>query len=58
MYQPTHVVNYGGAGALRLSLHRVTHFLQCDMDVRALGFALGQTPFEDDSKILADTGAV
>ena len=23
-------------------------FLQRDMDVRALGFSLGQTPFEDD----------
>jgi adenosylhomocysteine nucleosidase len=61
MLQPTHVVNYGSAGALRpglAGLHRVTRFLQRDMDVRALGFALGQTPFEDDSEILAGTGGL
>ena len=59
MHQPKQVVNYGSAGALRpglAGLHRVTRFLQRDMDVRALGFALGQTPFEDDGEILAGTG--
>ena len=38
-------------GALRQDLSglcRVTRFQQRDMDVRALGFSLGQTPFEDD----------
>ena len=58
-HQPKQVVNYGSAGALRpglAGLHRVTRFLQRDMDVRALGFALGQTPFEDDGKFLAGTG--
>ena len=48
---PEKVVNYGSAGALRKGLsglYRVTRFQQRDMDVRALGFALGQTPFEDD----------
>jgi len=53
-YQPQQVVNYGSAGALRpglSGLHIVTRFLQRDMDVRALGFALGQTPFEDDIEI-------
>ena len=57
-HQPKQVVNYGSAGALRpglAGLHRVTRFLQRDMDVRALGFALGQTPFEDDGEILAGT---
>ena len=61
MHQPKHVVNYGSAGALRpglAGLHRVTRFLQRDMDVRALGFALGQTPFEDDGEILAGTGGL
>ena len=49
--RPDRVVNYGSAGALRKGLSglfRVTRFLQRDMDVRALGFSLGQTPFEDD----------
>ena len=61
MHQPKQVVNYGSAGALRpglAGLHRVTRFLQRDMDVRALGFALGQTPFEDDGAILAGTGGL
>ena len=61
MHQPKHVVNYGSAGALRAGLtglHRVTRFLQRDMDVRALGFALGQTPFEDDGEVLAGTGGL
>ena len=49
-YQPLHVLNYGSAGALKpglIGIHEVTQFYQRDMDVRALGFALGQTPFED-----------
>ena len=61
MYQPKQVMNYGSAGALRpglAGLHRVTRFLQRDMDVRALGFALGQTPFEDGAEILAGTGGL
>ena len=48
---PRKVVNYGSAGALReglSGLYRVTRFQQRDMDARGLGFALGQTPFEDD----------
>ncbi len=56
-YQPKQVVNYGSAGSLRAGLsglHRVTRFQQHDMDVRALGFALGQTPFEDDVIINLD----
>ncbi len=60
-HQPKYVVNYGSAGALRpglTGLCRVTRFLQRDMDVRALGFALGQTPFENNSEILAGTGGL
>jgi adenosylhomocysteine nucleosidase len=55
--RPRAVVNYGTAGSLKPGLrgiHRVTRFLQRDMDVRALGFELGQTPFEDD--LLIDLG--
>ena len=60
-HQLKQVVNYGSAGALRPGLaspHRVTRFLQRDLDVRVLGFALGQTPFEDDGEILAGTGGL
>ena len=60
-YQPKQVVNYGSAGALRpglAGLYRVTHFVQRDMDVRALGFALGQTPFEDEMAIMSGTGGL
>ena len=50
-FKPKKVVNFGSAGALRsglFGLRRVTRFQQRDMDVRALGFSLGQTPFEDE----------
>ena len=50
-YKPRRVINFGSAGALRTDfsgLCRVTRSQQRDMDVRALGFSLGQTPFEDD----------
>ena len=53
-YQPLRVLNYGSAGALKpglVGIHEVTQFYQRDMDVRALGFALGQTPFEDGTCI-------
>ena len=56
-YKPKKVVNYGSAGALRKGLSglcRVTRFQQRDMDARALGFSLGQTPFEDD--VIIDLG--
>ena len=49
-YHPDIVLNYGSAGSLNPTLSglvEVGQFLQHDMDVRALGFALGQTPFEE-----------
>ena len=60
-HQLKQVVNYGSAGALRPGLaspHRVTRFLQRDLDVRVLGFALGQTAFDDDGEILAGTSGL
>ena len=57
VYQPKRVINYGSAGSLRTDLsglHRVTRFQQRDMDARALGFVLGQTPFEDN--VIIDHG--
>ena len=52
---PKTIINYGSAGSLSADLygiHEVTKFIQRDMDARAMGFKLGQTPFEDDIEIL------
>ena len=48
-YRPERVWNFGTAGGITVGggLHRCTRFLQRDMLVSALGFAPGQTPFED-----------
>tara|TARA_B100001287_G_C22637534_1_gene508374 strand:+ start:783 stop:1352 length:570 start_codon:yes stop_codon:yes gene_type:complete len=46
---PSHLINYGTAGALNTSisgLNRVNRVMQRDMDVRPLGFDLGYTPFD------------
>ena len=51
-HRPDLVINFGTAGALRkglVGLVEVGAAVQRDMDVRALGLKLGQTPFEDDS---------
>lgn len=48
---PPYVLNVGSCGGHKVPLHQilpVASFLQADMDVRPLGFALGQTPFEDE----------
>ena len=50
-YKPEYVVNYGTAGSLNKNISgliEVSKFYQRDMDVRGLGFQLGQTPFEND----------
>ena len=49
-YKPTNLINFGTAGALKTELNglqEITQFFQRDMDARKLGFALGQTPFEE-----------
>ncbi|MCH2110523.1 MAG: hypothetical protein MK135_14470 [Polyangiaceae bacterium] len=49
-HRPRVILNFGTAGATApriRGLVRVTEFAQRDMDVRGLGFALGETPFED-----------
>jgi len=46
---PTLVVNFGTAGSRTFATGSVVecrHFVQRDMDVTGLGFALGETPFE------------
>lgn len=51
-YKPDLIINYGTAGALcstkTAGLYQVETFIQRDMDVRALGFARGETPFENN----------
>lgn len=53
-HKPEMIINYGTAGAVdagHSGLLEVTRFHQRDMDVRPLGFALGQTPFEGGGTI-------
>ena len=50
-HQPKEVINFGSAGAISKNLEGIVEckkFYQRDMDVRGLGFKLGQTPFEND----------
>ena len=48
-YNPEIIINFGTAGAISnvTGLVEVTGYVDRDMDVRALGFKLGQTPFEE-----------
>lgn len=53
-HRPEHIINYGTAGGLQpgvSGLVRVHHLVQRDMDVRPLGFPLGQTPFDTTGHI-------
>ena len=47
------IINYGTAGAVGdiSGLVEVTGYVDRDMDVRPLGFRLGQTPFEEGVRI-------
>jgi adenosylhomocysteine nucleosidase len=54
--RPNRVVNFGTAGSRRFATGSVVscrQFVQRDMDVTGLGFALGETPFESLPAILA-----
>lgn len=47
---PPYVLNIGSCGGHKVPLHQilpVSRFFQADMDVSPLGFAVGQTPFEE-----------
>ncbi|MCP3924679.1 MAG: 5'-methylthioadenosine nucleosidase [Desulfobacterales bacterium] len=49
-YKPELVINYGTAGAVKKGVSGLFHvetFVQRDMDVRALGFKRGVTPFSN-----------
>ena len=51
LYQMDTMINYGTAGSLNPAvsgLVEVGQFYERDMDVRPLGFAIGQTPFENE----------
>ena len=53
-YNPDMIVNFGTAGSLQKNitgLCEVAVFEQRDMDATGLGFAIGETPFEDISPI-------
>ena len=52
--RPKTVINFGTAGSVDPSLQglkEVTSFKQRDMDVRPLGFEIGETPYDDINDI-------
>lgn len=58
---PAHLINFGTAGALAEGMSgivEVGRVFQRDMDVRALGFDIGQTPFDTDHFIDLHTKGV
>jgi adenosylhomocysteine nucleosidase len=59
-HRPQRVWNFGTAGGLTVGhgLHRCTRFVQRDMQVTALGFSPGQTPFEPESALITGTGGL
>ena len=55
IHKPKIIINYGTAGALNKELKGIvecTKFYQRDMDVRGLGFELGETPFDKINEII------
>ena len=49
---PKLIINFGTAGSREIPIHTLvdcTQFIQRDMDVTALGFKIGETPFERSS---------
>ena len=54
-HKPKIIINYGSAGARNINLKGIvecTKFYQRDMDVRGLGFKLGETPFDKINEII------
>ena len=52
--RPSKIINFGTAGSSKSGLsglHEVTLFKQRDMDVRPLGFELGETPLDEINDI-------
>ena len=53
-FSPKLIINYGTAGSLRKDLNglcEVSDFFQRDMEASALGFKIGETPFDEISNI-------
>ncbi len=53
--KPKTILNYGTAGSVNNNINglvRVGSLLQRDIDLRALGYDLGETPFEENTNIL------
>ena len=53
-YQPRTVWNFGTAGGIKFEsgIHQMKKFVQRDMQCCVFGFEAGQTPFEEDSRII------
>ena len=55
IHKPKIIINYGTTGAFNKQLKGIvecTKFYQRDMDVRGLGFELGETPFDKINEII------
>ena len=53
-FAPKLIINYGTAGSIKKNLsgiYEVSDFYQRDMDASALGFQIGETPFDKTKKI-------
>lgn len=52
-HQPRRIINFGTAGGITVGpgLHRCNRFVQRDMRCEALGYAVGETPFQRPSVI-------
>lgn len=55
LHQPRRVFNFGTAGGITVNtgLHRVSRFVQRDMQCTSLGLLPGVTPFDETDQILA-----
>lgn len=55
LHQPRRVFNFGTAGGITVAtgLHRVSRFVQRDMQCTSLGLLSGVTPFDEVDQILA-----
>ena len=57
LYKPNVIINYGTVGSLNPKLSgliKVNKFFQRDMDVRPLGFKMGETPYDEINTITLD----
>jgi len=57
-YRPQQVINFGTAGGITQGpgLYSIKRFVQRDMNCSGLGFAKGQTPYDDINEIVFGEG--